>query len=69
MLDDKNQVLMNFYTNRDVPDLSIKEIKLANSDKLFYEVICTAGAHAKLEGYWLVGKKMANGLYLFLWII
>lgn len=57
MLDDKNQVLMNFYTNRDVPDLSIKEIKLANSDKLFYEVICTAGAHAKLEGYWLVGKK------------
>ncbi|WP_278490587.1 zinc-ribbon domain-containing protein [Megamonas funiformis] len=38
MLDDKNQVLMNFYTNRDVPDLSIKEIKLANSDKLFYEV-------------------------------
>ena len=57
MLDDKNQVLMNFYTNRDVPDLSIKEIKLANSDKLFYEVICTAGAHAKLEGYWLIGKK------------
>ena len=57
MLDDKNQVLMNFYTNRDVPDLSIKEIKLANSDKLFYEVICTAVAHAKLEGYWLIGKK------------
>ena len=69
MLDDKNQVLMNFYTNRDVPDLSIKEIKLVNSNKFFYEVKCTAGAHAKLEGYWLVGKKMANGLYLFLWII
>lgn len=57
MLDDKNQVLMNFYTDVLVPDLSIKEIKLANSDKLFYEVKCTAGAHAKLEGYWLVGKK------------
>ena len=65
MLDDKNQVLMNFYVNTTMPDISIKEIKLANSDKLFYEVICTAGAHAKLEGYWLVGKKMANGLYLF----
>ena len=24
MLDDKNQVLMNFYTNRDVPDLRLK---------------------------------------------
>lgn len=57
MLDDKNQVLMNFYVNTTMPDISIKEIKLANSDKLFYEVICTAGAHAKLEGYWLVGKK------------
>ena len=57
MLDDKNQVLMNFYTDVLVPDLSIKEIKLANSDKLFNEVKCTAGAHAKLEGYWLVGKK------------
>ena len=57
MLDDKNQVLMNFYTDVIVPDLSIKELKLANSDKLFYEVKCTAGAHAKLEGYWLVGKK------------
>ncbi len=43
MLDDKNQVLMNFYTDVLVPDLSIKEIKLANSDKLFYEVKCTAG--------------------------
>lgn len=57
MLDDKNQVLMNFYVNTTMPDISIKEIKLANSDKLFYEVICTAGAHAKLEGYWLIGKK------------
>lgn len=57
MLDDKNQVLMKFYVNTTMPDISIKEIKLANSDKLFYEVICTAGAHAKLEGYWLVGKK------------
>lgn len=57
MLDDKNQVLMNFYVNTTMPDISIKEIKLANSDKLFYEVVCTAGAHAKLEGYWLVGKK------------
>ena len=58
-----------FYTDVLVPDLSIKEIKLANSDKLFYEVKCTAGTHAKLEGYWLVGKKMTSGLYLFLWII
>ncbi|WP_333792545.1 zinc-ribbon domain-containing protein, partial [Megamonas funiformis] len=49
MLDDKNQVLMNFYVNTTMPDISIKEIKLANSDKLFYEVKCTAGAHAKLE--------------------
>lgn len=57
MLDDKNQVLMKFYVNTTMPDISIKEIKLANSDKLFYEVVCTAGAHAKLEGYWLVGKK------------
>ena len=56
-LNTQNQVLMNFYTDVLVPDLSIKEIKLANSDKLFYEVKCTAGAHAKLEGYWLVGKK------------
>ena len=57
MLDDKNQVLMNFYVNTTMPDISIKEIKLANSNKFFYEVKCTAGAHAKLEGYWLVGKK------------
>ena len=60
MLDDKNQVLMNFYVNTTMPDISIKEIKLANSDKLFYEVICTAGAHAKLEGYWLVAQQDRN---------
>lgn len=43
-------------------DKSVREIQIEGSNKHFYEVLMTTGAHAKLEGYWIVGEK--NGEWI-----
>ncbi len=41
---------------------SVREIEVQGSDKRFYEVMMASGAHGKIEGYWIIGKK--NGEWI-----
>lgn len=43
-------------------DKYVREIEVEGSDRRFYEVKMAAGAHQKLEGYWIIGKK--NGEWI-----
>lgn len=72
VLDKKGNKLLDLYgpetttqykdSGDSYADITVREFRIKNSSQVFYQVNMTTGAHAKLEGFWIIGKK--NGEWI-----